>query len=209
MQAPARELAFAELHNVAKHITHLGEAVESCLLLCESIILRLKTSDSNRLTQQAPPPGQAPAGQANLNRTRQELRDLMLYRQSVFQSTKLRLESLNKRVANSIALSFNLLTSADSTLLIQHSNIMKIMAAITTVFLPTTAVAAIIGSQLFTSSFDGGEWTVRITPLFGIMWAVAIPLTIVVLISVGLWHWSTRHHRTAKTISVFRRRTGF
>jgi len=202
--APKRKLTFAELHNVAKHITHLSETVESCLLLCESILLRLKASDAFAGTQSQP--SQDPA---RANRARQELRDLLLYRQSLFRSTKLRLESLNRRVTNSIGLSFNLLTSADSITLIQHSNIMKIMAAITIIFLPTTAVAAIMGSQLFASSFVDGGWEVRAWPLFGAMWAVAIPLTAAVLLCASYWHWRNTRHKTPvkKVASLSRRMT--
>ncbi|KAK0712118.1 hypothetical protein B0H67DRAFT_555969 [Lasiosphaeris hirsuta] len=182
----SKKVTFAELHNVAKHMIHLREAVESCLHLTDSIIRRAEESpqSQSRLGKQP----------ERVSQTRQELRDLLLYRQSLFRSTKLRLESLNLRVANSIGLSFNLLTVADSSILIQHSSVMKIMAAITTIFLPTTAVAAIMGSQLFFTSFVNENWTVRPTPLFGLLWAVAVPLTIIVLVFAALWHW--RAHRT-------------
>ncbi|KAK3346052.1 hypothetical protein B0T25DRAFT_571216 [Lasiosphaeria hispida] len=195
----SKEVTFAELHNVAKHMIHLREAVESCLHLTDSIIRRAEESPQTQSQL-----GKQPE---RISQTRQEVRDLLLYRQSLFRSTKLRLESLNQRVANSIGLSFNLLTVADSSILIQHSSVMKIMAAITTIFLPTTAVAAIMGSQLFATSFDDENWTVRPTPLFGVLWAVAVPLTIVVLIFAALWHWRT-HRTDEKEKGLARRITG-
>jgi Mg2+ and Co2+ transporter CorA len=195
----SKKVTFAELHNVAKHITHLREAVESCLLLTESLIQRTKESSWSQ--------GQLYTQPATGGQTVQELRDLLLYRQSLFRSTKLRLESLNQRVSNSIALSFNLLTVSDSNVLIQHSSVMKIMAAITIIFLPTTAVAAIMGSDLFESSFENESWTVRPTPLFMWLWAVAVPLTFVVLFCAAVWHWKT-HKVDEKNKGLVRRITG-
>jgi Mg2+ and Co2+ transporter CorA len=190
----SKKVTFAELHNVAKHITHLREAVESSLLLTESLLHR--TTESSRSP-----------GQPGIDQTLQELRSLLLYRQSLFRSTRLRLESLNQRVSNSIALSFNLLTVSDSSVLIQHSSVMKIMAAITIIFLPTTAVAAIMGSNLFESSVENESWTVRVTPLFLLLWAVALPLTFVVLVCASIWHWRT-HKVDEKDKGLVRRITG-
>ncbi|KAK4163932.1 hypothetical protein QBC43DRAFT_379090 [Cladorrhinum sp. PSN259] len=132
----SKVVTFAELHNVAKHIIHLREAVESSLLLTEGINRRIKEEEP-------------------------------LY------------------------LSFNLLSVSDSSILLQHSSVNKVIAGITIVFLPTTAVAAIMGSNLFESMVDDGGWTIRVSPLFGHMWAVALPLTLFVLVCAALLHWNT------------------
>lgn len=67
---------------------------------------------------------------------------------------------------------------------------MKIIAAITMVFLPTTAVASIVGSQIFTAMFDeeSGSWDVQISPLFKLLWAVAAPLTVLVIAMSAGWN---------------------
>lgn len=170
---------FAELHNLAKHITHLREALESCLLLLNEM-----ASSLDRLPLRPPSFDET---------TRKQTQDSIRYRKTLFQSTLLRLNSLDHRVANSIALSFNLLTASDSVLLIQHSNFMKIMAAITMIFLPTTAVAAIFGSQLFYSEPEAEGWVVKTSPLLRDMWAVAIPLTFTVIACAVVWDFRTRH----------------
>jgi len=67
---------------------------------------------------------------------------------------------------------------------------MKIIAAITMVFLPTTAVASIVGSQLFNTIFNGenGSWNVQTSPLFNVLWAVACPLTVLVIALSTWWN---------------------
>ena len=67
---------------------------------------------------------------------------------------------------------------------------MKIIAAITMVFLPTTAVASIVGSQLFNTIFNGenGSWDVQTSPLFNVLWAVACPLTVLVIALSTGWN---------------------
>jgi hypothetical protein len=188
------------LHNVAKHITHLKEAVQASLLLTETIAGRAETLHAQGASQ----PGKQPE---RVDRTQRDLHDLLGYRKSLLQSTRLRLESLDHRVSNSIGLSFNLLTVTDSSVLIQHSSVMKIMAAITIIFLPTTAVAAIMGGSLLESTFEDGNWSVRVTPVFGFLWAVAVPLTVIVLIAAALWHWRT-HQIDEKNKGSIRRLTG-
>ncbi len=67
---------------------------------------------------------------------------------------------------------------------------MKIIAAITMVFLPTTAVASIVGSQLFTANFseESGTWDVQASPMFKVLWVVAGPLTVLVIAMSAGWN---------------------
>jgi hypothetical protein len=129
---------------------------------------------------------------------RRQLLENLRYRRSLFQSTQLRLVSLQKRIDNAITLAFNLVAQQDSRamqhdseLMMQESSSMRIIAAITMVFLPTTGVATILGSQLFVSSLgeDGVSWKITITPLFHVLWYFAIPLTLVVFLGASVWHW--------------------
>jgi len=185
---------FVELHNLAKHAIHLGEAIESSLLTVDGLLARVKVAASG-------PSSISRTGSSNSgitltqNEVHQQLRDRLEYRKSLFQSTKLRLGSLQKRVQNSIELSFNLLTQQDSLVMIQDSNSMKVIAAITMFFLPTTAVASVLGSQLFMTSNSTGSWEVTATPLFKVMWYVAAPTTMVVAILAFFWHKYSHHHR--------------
>lgn len=192
--AARQEPVFAELHNLAKHITHLGEALESSLLLVEGIVSRLRMEAPPDAHLSAPA-NSNPVSEAMIS---QRLLSALLYRQTLFRSTKLRLGSLNARVTNSITLAFNVLTASDSMILIRYSNLMKIIAAVTMIFLPTTAVAAVLGSQLFNAERDAatGAWTVLATPLFPVLWYITIPATVALLVSAMLWHRYT--HRQVK-----------
>jgi len=186
------------MHNIAKHITHLKEAVESCILATDCLLSRLQRPN--------PDPLSAPsAGELGSPTMRQQLRDSLLHRRSLFRSTKLRLGSLHERVTNSITLSFNLLTTSDSVVMLEHSNAMRILAFITIAFLPTTTVASILGSQLFSSTPDAnGGFTVQFTPLFPVTWYVAVPLTVVLALCSWLWGRKTHHENPKKHFELRR-----
>ncbi|KAK4206082.1 hypothetical protein QBC37DRAFT_435443 [Rhypophila decipiens] len=167
---------FALLHNCSKQITHLRETVDGFLLLLndltEIVRTRRDTADNNN------------------SEVHKMLLDSLRHRRSLFNNLRLRLTSLQRRVDNSVGLEFNLVTLQDSATMRRDASSMKIIAAITMVFLPTTAVASIVGSQMFTASFSEGvgEWEVEVTPLFGVLWAVAGPLTVLVIALSAGWN---------------------
>ena len=125
--------------------------------------------------------GTTPAGVA-LD-AHEQVKETLQYQRSLFNSTKLRLASLQKRVDNTTTLAFNLVTQQDSRLMIQDSASMTIISFITVLFLPTTGVATVVGSQVFMTEFgkagDGTLDVVRTSPLFTKLWWIAIPLTVV------------------------------
>ncbi|KAK5659973.1 hypothetical protein OQA88_13438 [Cercophora sp. LCS_1] len=153
---------FSELHDWAKNLIHLGEVVESCLLTVKEAISYLEDR-----------------GEGN-SAVSSQLRERLRYRRSLFNSTKLRLDSLSKRVNNTINLAFNLVTQQDSRLMVRDSTSMAIISFVTVIFLPTAGVAAVIGSQLFVTerSEENGALTVTPSPLFTILWWIAVPLTL-------------------------------
>ncbi|RYP55739.1 hypothetical protein DL769_010059 [Monosporascus sp. CRB-8-3] len=153
-----RKMPFVALHNVAKHIVHLGEALDSCLFLIDSMIAEIDTKDSSNTAAFARMESGSTMTTLTSLTTTSQLRSSLLYRRSLFRSTNLRLTSLSKRVDNAINLAFNIVTQQDSMRMIQDSSSMKIIAAITLLFLPTTTVATVIGSQLFLSSFHS-RWS--------------------------------------------------
>lgn len=140
-----------------------------------------------------------------------QLLDSLLHRRSLLQSTRLRLTSLQKRIESATTLSFNLVTQQDSMLMIQDSSSMKIIAAITMIFLPTTGVATVVGSQLFLSSLDEGAdgssiWRIQVSPLFAVLWWIAVPLTLVVIVLAYLWHWwNHQEGQSSRVVRVFKR----
>ncbi|GAB1319664.1 hypothetical protein MFIFM68171_09874 [Madurella fahalii] len=176
--------SFALLHNCSKQIIHLRETVDGFLLLLDDlrdIILTRKPllNDADR-------------------EVRKTLVDNLRHRRSLFNNLRLRLTSLQRRVDNCVGLEFNVVTLQDSATMRRDASSMKIIAAITMVFLPTTAVASIVGSQIFPASFneESGTWDVQTSPLFKVLWAVAGPLTLVVIaMSAG---WNTLMERRSR-----------
>lgn len=196
---------FSSLHNCSKYASFVTEAIESCLMVLESVAAQVEGDiiDSQRGSQEG---GEKEGGEEEEEEkknkeeeekekkmrvlARRQLRERLDYRRSLFRSTQLRLASMHKRIDNMINLAFNLVTQQDSLRMIADSNVMKMIAAITMLFLPTAGVAAVSGSQLFVAERDdGGEWDVEATPLFWVTWYVAIPLTAAVLSLAWLWHW--------------------
>ncbi|KAK6358111.1 hypothetical protein TWF730_007466 [Orbilia blumenaviensis] len=170
---------FIGLHNCLKHIIYLNEAVDSCLLVVDAV-------------------RDAAGGTAST-----QLSDSLSHRRSLFTSTSLRLSSIQRRVENTIALCFNLVSQQDSMMMRHESMVMrqdasamKILASITVIFLPTMAVASILGSQLFLSGVvvteDSGakEYVeVKISPLFNMLWMLSIPMTLVIIVMAVGWSW--------------------
>ncbi|KAH8200202.1 hypothetical protein TruAng_005650 [Truncatella angustata] len=175
----SKNIDFAKLHDCAKHNNYIAEAVDSMLLLVDRMLVLVKRdaqdTDTARETLQ------------------RQLADSLEYRRSLFKSTKLRQTSLQRRIDIAITLSFNLVTQQDSMVMIRDSNSMKIIAAITMIFLPTSAVAAVLGSQLFMSQInEDGLWTVQVTPPFNWLWWISVPLTIVIAIFAYVRRCCTR-----------------
>jgi len=182
---------FVGLHNVAKHIIHLAEAVDSNLLVVGSAIERIKGNDADAhgsgicpVTRELPDSPQ---------RIPNQLRERLLYRKSMFESTKLRLVSLQKRVDNAINLAFNTVTWRDSQVMMRDSSTMKAIAVITLFFLPATAIASVMGSQLFLADNSGGAWSVTPGPLFPSFWYVTASVTVAGFVSAIVWHFKLCH----------------
>ncbi|KAJ2979196.1 hypothetical protein NUW58_g7265 [Xylaria curta] len=140
---------FAELHNLAKHIVYLCEALESCLLLIDGVRSEVSGRGSSSRNGSSSTSTTLTSGHLST-----QLASSLIYRRSLFRSTKMRLDSMSKRIDNAINLAFNVVTLSDSMVMLQDSRVMKIIATITILFLPATAVATVIGSQLFLTEFE-------------------------------------------------------
>lgn len=202
---------FAAIQNLGKNISYLGEGVESVLLVVDGLISRMEAAlQAISSSHAAPAVVTAPRLQQQRNarssssstmssgtvtaaltveppRPRElvllQLVECLSHRRSLLWSTKLRLRSLRDRIGNAINLSFNLLTQRDSRLMI-------VVAAITVMFLPLTAVASVLGSQMFTSSkSEGGSWIVEKTPLLSDLWYITVPLTVAVAVVACALGW--------------------
>ncbi|UNI16410.1 hypothetical protein JDV02_002844 [Purpureocillium takamizusanense] len=186
-------LSFAALHNCAKHIIYLGEGLDAALFLLDSVLAHAGDFSRGETTKGLPPD----AGRARAELVTRQVKERLGYRRSLFRSTQLRHSSLHKRIDNSIALAFNVVTQKDSMVVTRDSSVMKMIAAITMVFLPTTGVATVVGSQLLVSEWqkDSQSWSVMATPLFWLTWWITIPLTVCVLAVAFVWQWWSHSER--------------
>ncbi|KAI0156197.1 hypothetical protein BJ166DRAFT_352024 [Pestalotiopsis sp. NC0098] len=187
-------MPFTSLHNISKHAIYLHEGVTSHLLLIDRILATLDEHgvDAKMIGGSEPKVTGSTTTITNTALARHRVRESLEYRQTMFKSTQLRLSSLRHRIDNMLSLSFNLVTQQDSmsmlrgsTHMARDSNSMKIISGITMLFLPATAVASILGSQVFQDNAP--------TPLFYVMVWITIPLTVIVFVSVHFWkRWTER-----------------
>lgn len=169
-----KQIEFPALYNWAKDIIHLKEAVSSCLLVVDGTLSCIGKSH---------PASTTPSAQSD------QLQDCLKYRCSLFNSTKIRIESVQQRVNNTMTLAFNIVTQQDSKIMQRDSASVTIISFITVFFLPTAGVAAVVGSDLFQTEFDrpDGQTSIYVSPLFSTMWWVAVPLTLATL-GIAIWY---------------------
>lgn len=184
------------LHNVAKHMIHLREALESTVHAVDSAAKFVEARGAEQVLG-TDDPSQRPSLKTS-QRIRTELKQGLKYRRSVFRSIELRLASLEKRIDSTINLSFNTVTQQDSKLVKRDSKTMTAIAAITLVFLPTTAVASVMGSQLFLANNVDGSWSVSPSPLFPIFCYLAITFTVAGITVAVVWQWVIQRDRPRK-----------
>ncbi|KAL4908528.1 hypothetical protein BDW74DRAFT_175210 [Aspergillus multicolor] len=163
--------SFTGLHNISKHIIYLQESSDAALETVKN--LRDNHADiSIRETKE-----QLNAWNAT-NRTLAQV-------EAEFQTVRLRLRSLDRRMQNVIALSFHLVTQEGNEFLQADSSTMATIAFVTLVFLPITTVSTIFGSQFFNTAPDNAS--IEVSKDFWIFWVVSIPLTLLVLLGWTLW----------------------
>lgn len=108
------------------------------------------------------------------------------YRRRSFHATRLRLQSLEKRMSNMIELSFHLVTQSDSRMMMHDSQAMKVIAVLTFVFFPTTGVASVFSMPYFDIDWRQPD-KLNVASSLWIFWAVTIPLTAVAVMSWVGW----------------------
>lgn len=158
---------FATLHEIAKHGIYMSEAAAAAVLEMEMVIAHLQELSTSAVAS---------------NDLREVAISQFRYRKSAFQSTQLRLASLDKRIANVISLSFNLVTQRDSQVLKQDSNAMKAIAVLTLVFLPLTGIASLFSTPFF----QVAESHLWVSASIWIFWVITVCLTCSI---VTIWVW--------------------
>ena len=168
---------FATLHEIAKHGIYMSEAAAAAVLEMEMVIAHLKESSS---------------GAAASGHLRRIAISQFRYQKSAFLSTQLRLASLDKRIANVISLSFNLVTQRDSQVLKQDSNAMKAIAILTLVFLPLTGIASLFSTPFFEVT-KSHLW---VSASIWIFWVITVCLTCSI-VSIWVWWYRSMKERSA------------
>ncbi|KAF7195772.1 Notoamide biosynthesis cluster protein M' [Pseudocercospora fuligena] len=177
----AHSVDFASLHNISKDCIYISEATEAAILTLDSMIAHLR---SHRLI-------------ATLSMTDAALSHLT-YRKLALQSTLLRVKSLEKRMANIISLSFNLVTQQDSRVMQNDSNAMKAIAVLTLIFLPLTGIGSLFSTPFFQVDFATSQKSLQVATCFWIFWVITVPLTLVMFVGWVVWYNSIKEKRTGK-----------
>lgn len=177
---------FATLHEIAKHGIYMSEAAAAAVLEMEMVVAHLQESPSSK---------SAAAASSSSNALRSATISHFHYRKSAFQSTQLRLASLDKRIANVISLSFNLVTQRDSQVLKQDSNAMKAIAVLTLVFLPLTGIASLFSTPFFQVA-DSHLW---VSASIWIFWVITVCLTCSI-VTIWVWWYRSMKERSGSIV---------
>ncbi|KAL7945841.1 hypothetical protein V8C42DRAFT_357475 [Trichoderma barbatum] len=190
--SPSRRAPLVELYWFARHATELSRALESAIMINESILMDTSISIPSKTAYVA----HSSSSSRNTNDNRRPLVNLQLkecleYRRTLFRSTQLKLSNLQKRIEAATALASNMASQQQSAAVVQGPVSMKLIAASILIFLPTITVATIAGSRLLlTEQLDEeGSWDISATPLFYLLWYISVPLTLAVVFLSLCWLW--------------------
>ncbi|KAM5451273.1 hypothetical protein MaudCBS49596_003979 [Microsporum audouinii] len=124
----------------------------------------------------------------------------LLHRRELFQATKLRTISVEKRLTNIINLAFNIDAMRNSRITQRDSYNLKALSLVATVFLPISTVASVFSTPFFESSGPSmspqpgggkeGGTTLFVNPKVWVLWAISVPITVVLI--CGWWLWEKR-----------------
>jgi Mg2+ and Co2+ transporter CorA len=169
-----KKISFTRLHNLLKHTIFLRENCDAAINTLENLLAYHQTVRGR-------------------NPTFHDLstRDRLKYRKTIFQSTQGRLLALDQRMANMLQLSFHLVTQRDSRIMQSEALSMKMIAVVTLVFVPLGTVAAVFGAQLIKLE-DEAPFRMHVSQDFWLLWVIAIPLTILVVLIWRVWYRNER-----------------
>ncbi|KAM5471201.1 hypothetical protein MauCBS54593_003541 [Microsporum audouinii] len=124
----------------------------------------------------------------------------LLHRRELFQATKLRTISVEKRLTNIINLAFNIDAMRNSRITQRDSYNLKALSLVATVFLPISTVASVFSTPFFESSGPSmspqpgggkeGGTTFFVNPKVWVLWVISVPITVVLI--CGWWLWEKR-----------------
>ncbi|KAL2004631.1 hypothetical protein VTN00DRAFT_3367 [Thermoascus crustaceus] len=164
-----RAFDFTGLHNLAKHCVYLKEGFDAIDLTHADLALQHEQYFS-------PAPASSPAPGEQRHQLFQPYwmtKNMLKHNRGLFQSTNLRIASLDKRISHVINLAFNLVVQRDSKLMLQDSLRMETVSTVTLLFLPIATVATMFGSQFFGLDTNSSPPELRMATDFWIFWGPA------------------------------------
>ncbi|KAK6347331.1 hypothetical protein TWF696_007400 [Orbilia brochopaga] len=159
---------YDHLHEAARHVFHCTETLVVTTQLLERMVLRHR--DRMMMLSNAP--------EEELACMRQIQDHLGCY-QGMIYAFRCRSEAMQSRHQNEISLAFNTVAQYHSKVAVVDAAAMRVIAALTVVFLPATFVAAIFSMSFFNNDGSDGGW--KLSSEFWIYWAFAVPLTVMTL----------------------------
>ncbi|EFE32211.1 uncharacterized protein ARB_01102 [Trichophyton benhamiae CBS 112371] len=121
---------------------------------------------------------------------------MLLHRRELFQATRLRTISVEKRLTNIINLAFNIDAMRNSRITQRDSYSLKALSLVATVFLPISTVATVFSTPFFEASGPStspqasdvqGGGTLLVNSKFWLLWAVSMPISVALIF--GWWFW--------------------
>ncbi|PTB70857.1 hypothetical protein BBK36DRAFT_1109004 [Trichoderma citrinoviride] len=166
---------YGYLREIPRHLTHVNETV----YVTESVLASIEKSHAHFLnTKQAAAAASSSSSSPNLVHLNIQRRLDAFH--SMLTNLRHRAESNSARITTEMALTYNDAARVDSSA-------MRAISLVGLVFLPAAFVAAIFSTSFFNFDAPTGVW--RLSGQFWIYWAVAVPLTVLTVVS---WFWGTR-----------------
>jgi Mg2+ and Co2+ transporter CorA len=167
---------FADLSRKKRECTYLVESVGGVIHTLEYMIAHLDRTNNSVLSQDA--------------------KNRLICRKADFESLRLRLRTLEGRVANSIDLAFNIIPQEDS-------RTMKAVALLTFIFLPATAVSTVFGMPFFVVDLANNDKKEKLRVATS-LWIFAVAVVILTCFTLLSGYWVYKNiiprRKSSKTI---------
>jgi hypothetical protein len=214
------EPKYSELHDISRHVVHVSETLKVAALTLESIrkhheeFFQTHPAKSNIPVEDLAARMSVEGLGPKMPLESRKIRKRLAFSHHMLQCNLQRSEANYARIQGEITLTFNKVSQKDSNASVQialqtnkDSKIMKVIAFITMLFLPSTFTSAIFSTSFF--KFDQGSW--EVSPKIWIFFAFAAAATcIAALVAwwLGLFDLdksdpSAKHQKKAKNGVVF------
>lgn len=184
---------FVELHDIARHVIHVGETLEVASLTMSSI-LRQHTYYVDKKFCGARADDDNDDADALAAATSHRVHQRLCFFKDMLANLRCRAASNKERLDNEIQLTFNKVAQNDASHSLEigraarlDSKSMKYMGFATSVFLPSTFVSTLFSMSFFRFG-DDGTW--EVSPKIWLFIAFSVPVTILAL--VMWWRYRPR-----------------